>query len=122
MGTLSYGPWSAEFEDRLLAHLQIVVVNKFRRGESFLMSWIDSTAIGDGRSALWLTPATPAHFRFSGTGAGDIDPAWLRRLNASAATPNGLVVTDALGTPARAGTSGAMDHVPRASGGHEPHG
>ena len=39
MGALVYETMVIPFEDRLLAHLQIVIVNKLRRGESFVMSW-----------------------------------------------------------------------------------
>lgn len=113
MGTLSYSQWSVEFEDRLLTHLQIVIVNKFRRGESFLMSWIDSTAIGDGRSAIWLTPETPAYFKFNGSRVPTVDEDWLRRLNTSAATSTGLIVADEQGRAIRAGGAGSMMHMPR---------
>lgn len=38
MGSLRYdGQW-VEFDDDVLAHLQIVIIGKLRRGESFLMS------------------------------------------------------------------------------------
>lgn len=52
MGTLSVGQWAVEFEDRMLTHLEVVIVNRFRRGEPVLMSWIDSAAIGSGRGSL----------------------------------------------------------------------
>lgn len=116
MGTLSYGQAAVEFDDRLLTHLQIVIVNKFRRGESFLMSWIDSTAVGDGRSAIWLSPETPAYFKFNGSRVPSVDEDWLRRLNASAGTSTGLIVMDEQGNAVRAGSPGAMQHLPRPTG------
>ena len=57
MGTLQYDGVLVEFDDRLLAHLQIVIVQKIRRGESFLMSWRDAAETGDGHSAIWIHPA-----------------------------------------------------------------
>ena len=56
MGTLRYNGSVVEFDDRLLAHLQIVIVEKIRRGEAFLMSWSDTAGTGDGHSAIWIHP------------------------------------------------------------------
>lgn len=106
MGTFNYGSWAVEFEDRLLTHLQIVIVNRLRRGDPLLMSWIDSTAIGDGRSSIWLTNAVPMYFKFAGSRVPAIDHAWVSRLDASATSSTGLTVTDADGTPLRAGPIG----------------
>ena len=103
MGSLNYGTWAVEFEDRLLTHLQIVIVNRLRRGENLLMSWVDSNAIGDGRSSIWLTSAVPMYFKFSGSRVPEIDRAWVQRLEASASGSTGLIVTDAGGAPLRAG-------------------
>jgi len=94
MGTMTYVGVVVEFDDRVLTHLQVVIVQKFRRGESFPMSWIDSPAIGDGRSAMWLTPAEPIFFKFDGSRVPSIDQAWIDRLLRSAESPRGLVVTD----------------------------
>lgn len=42
MGKLVYdSTFTAEFDDRLLTHLQIVIGMKLRRGESFMFSWKD---------------------------------------------------------------------------------
>jgi hypothetical protein len=103
VGTLNYGSWAVEFDDRVLTHLQIVIVKRLRRGESLLMSWIDSTAVGDGRSSIWLTNAVPLYFKFSGSRVPAIDMDWLHRLEASADASTGLIVTDAEGAPLRAG-------------------
>jgi hypothetical protein len=93
MGNISYDGTVVEFEDRLLAHLQIVIVQKFRAGEAFLMSWLDPISIGDGRSALWLTP---------GSRAPTIDRQWLDLLTRSASSGPGLIVMDEHGDLARA--------------------
>jgi len=102
MGTMSYSGSVVEFDDRVLTHLQIVIMQKFRRGESFPMSWMDSMAIGDGRSAMWLTPSTPIFFKFDGSRVPAVDQGWLDRLIKSAESPRGLVVTDADGELIRA--------------------
>ncbi|HEV7743281.1 MAG TPA: ATP-dependent DNA ligase [Pseudolysinimonas sp.] len=102
MGTLAHGGISVEFEDRLLSHLQIVIVQRFRRNESLVMSWLDALSVGDGRSSLWMTPTLPVYFKFAGSRVPAIDEEWLRRLSESAASSTGLIVTAPDGELARA--------------------
>jgi hypothetical protein len=95
-----------EFDDRALTHLQIVILQKFRRGESFPMSWVDDVRIGAGRGMIWLTPAVPIYFRFEGSRVPSVDQAWIDVLAESANGPRGLVVTDASGVPIKATGTG----------------
>lgn len=97
MGTISYDRTVVEFDDRLLAHLQIVIVQKFRAGERFLMSWLNPQGNGGGRSSLWLTPDSPIQFTFVGSRVPAIDREWLDLLARSASTGQGLVVRNAQG-------------------------
>ena len=91
MGSIRYdGQW-VEFDDDVLAHLQIVIVGKLRRGESFLMSWRDSAERGDGRSAVWLHPSQNLIFHFSDVEV-PISDAWIEQLTRSANSSGGLVV------------------------------
>lgn len=106
MGTLRYDGEIIEFEDRLLTHLQIVIVQRLRLGESLLMSWLDPISIGDGRSSVWLTPAAPLHFKFAGSRVPTINRTWLDLLNQSASSSTGLIVVGEDGRPAH-----ADDHV-----------
>ena len=114
---MAYAGATVEFDDRVLTHLQVVIVQKFRRGESFPMSWLDDVAIGDGRSALWLTPRVPVFFRFDGSRVPAVDRAWIARLSQSADSARGLIVTDADGGLVKAlgmGHRPAVTHsVPR---------
>lgn len=103
MGSLTYDTTVIEFDDRLLAHLQIVIVNKLRRHESFAMSWRDSAEAGEGRSAIWLDPSIPLYFKFDGSRVPAINRDWLERLADSASSSTGLVVSDEDGLPERAG-------------------
>ena len=109
MGTLTYDSIVIEFDDRLLAHLQIVIVNKLRRRESFSMSWRDAPEVGDGRSAIWLDPSIPIYFKFDGSRVPAINREWIERLAESAAGSHGLVVVgedgDLSERPARLGTT-----------------
>jgi hypothetical protein len=102
MGTMLHGNVAVDFEDRLLAHLQIVVIQRFRRHEPLVMSWLDSLAIGDGRSSIWMTPSLPVYFKFAGSRSPLIDEQWLHRLTESASSSTGLLVTGADGDLARA--------------------
>lgn len=103
VGTLTYDGTTIEFEDRVLAHLHVVIVNKLRRRESFSMSWRDAVETGDGRSAIWLDASIPLYFKFSGSRPPVIDREWIELLAESAAGSSGLIVTDETGEPIRAG-------------------
>ncbi|WP_216363773.1 DUF7882 family protein [Subtercola boreus] len=93
MGTFTYGIHDISVEDRLLTHVQIVMVLKLRRGESFVMSWADAPGCGSGRSSIWLHPAIPIYFRFFGSRSPTINTAWLTELTDSANSSYGLVIT-----------------------------
>lgn len=97
MGSITYDGTKVHFDDRTLTHLQIVIVQKLNRQESFLLSWKDSKNVGDGRTAIWLSPGTPLLFKFSGSRVPAVDREWLEKLGQSADSTRGLVVTDAEG-------------------------
>ncbi|MGH1551018.1 ATP-dependent DNA ligase [Leifsonia poae] len=91
-----------EFDDQVLAHLQIVIATKLRRRESFLMSWRNTPDCGDGRSSIWLEPSIPLFFRFDGSRQPTIDHEWIERLAHLASTTAGLTVVDQDGEEATA--------------------
>lgn len=93
MGTFSYAAsLKADFDDRLLAHLQMVISAKLRRGESFNFSWKDDVSIGDGRTTIWLHPSVPVIYKYSGGRAPVINRNWIEALSASADSAAGLQV------------------------------
>lgn len=94
MGSLTYDGTVIQFEDRLLTHLQIVIVQKLTRGESFLMSWKDGVGVGDGRGSIWLAPSIPIYFKFVGGRVPSINQQWLIDLGKTAESSTGLIVTD----------------------------
>lgn len=95
MGTLTYdSTLSADFDDRTLAHLQIVIGAKLRRNEAFYFSWKDDVSIGDGRSVIWIHPTIPLAFKFSGSRAPTIDREWVDEMLLLANTPAGLRITN----------------------------
>ena len=103
MGFIVHGGVEVEFDDRVLAHLQVVIVTRFRRNESLVVSWLHSPAVGDGRASMWMTPSLPVFFRFNGSRAVEIDRGWLQVLDKSAASSTGLIVTSATGELIKAG-------------------
>jgi len=102
MGTLLHGTMSVDFEDRLLTHLQIVIIQRFRRNDPLIISWLDALTVGDGRSSMWMTPALPVYFKFAGSRVPTISADWLRTLSESAASSTGLILTTEDGKLARA--------------------
>lgn len=96
MGTLIYGPHGSEYEfdDRLLAHLRVVIVTKFRRRESFTLTWEVARDNGSGRVSLWLDPAIPLQFHFRGNREPSLNREWIEHLATIAGTTTGLVPLD----------------------------
>jgi hypothetical protein len=78
------------FDDRSLAHLQIIVGVKLRRHEQFFVSWVDSGDVGSGRSSLWVSPSVPMMFAFSSSRPVRINQDWLKALAATADRPTGI--------------------------------
>jgi hypothetical protein len=99
MGSLIYDGTAIQFDDRLLTHLQIIVVQKLRRDEAFLMSWRDAEQIGNGRSSIWIHPAIPLYFKFSGSRIPTINRAWLSQMTTSANSSQGLVISPEITDP-----------------------
>lgn len=79
-----------DFEDRLLAHLQLVIGAKVRRGESFHFSWRDDPSTGEGRTIVWINPHTPLAYKFFGSRVPQINRAWIEDLTTTANSPAGL--------------------------------
>lgn len=92
MGTLSYDSQvKATFDDRVLAHLQIVIWAKLRRGEQFAFTWTEPGS-GVGRVSIWMSSTIPIVFQYFGGKSPAINPAWVAALNKSANSPGGLQV------------------------------
>lgn len=83
---------TVDFEDRLLAHLQLAIGTKLRRGESFFFSWKDNNAGGDGRSTVWMHPAVPIRFKFLGSRQVHINRSWVEAFVQGANSQAGLAV------------------------------
>ena len=94
MGKLIYGAptWSLDFEDRVLAHLRIVILAKLRRNETFALSWQSEAFAGAGRSTVWLHPSIPLQFVFFGGREPALNRAWIEALMLTANSPGGLEI------------------------------
>jgi hypothetical protein len=103
MGLMLYPARTIEFDDRMLTHLHIVIVQKLRSGEGFAMSWLNALSIGDGRTSIWLDRTIPLVFEFAGSRSPSINREWLTTLRASADSSSGLIVTGEDGQLARCG-------------------
>lgn len=91
MGKFIYdGNVRVDFEDRTLAHLQLVISNKLRRGEPFNFTWKDDTSIGNGRTTVWVNPQCSLVYKFYGSRTPRLNLAWVDALSFTANSPSGL--------------------------------
>lgn len=81
-----------EFEDRLLAHIQAVIMAKVRRGESFPFTWKDDISVGGGRTTVYIHPHVSLVFKFHGSRTPQLSSAWLHALTYNANSGRGLYV------------------------------
>jgi len=103
VGSLQYGSAGAElpFDDRVLAHLQIVITAKLRRRESFVMGWNNASKDGSGRGAIWLDPSSALYFRYAGGRSPAINRDWIAILSHSSNSTAGLMITPEPGVDAQ---------------------
>jgi hypothetical protein len=82
-----------EFDDRVLAHVQVAVGTKLRRRESFFLSWELDADQGSGRTSLWVSGSTPLQFLYRHTPSAVMNMAWLEAMVSSSHGPQGLVIS-----------------------------
>jgi hypothetical protein len=101
VGSLIYGVAPAiTIEDRVLRHLQTVINQKLRRGESFPFNWDQEPGVGadEERGAehgsVWISPGSQLYFKFDGPRHDiPLNPVWLEQLMRSTYGADGLSVT-----------------------------
>ncbi|WP_169583475.1 MULTISPECIES: hypothetical protein [Microbacterium] len=91
MGTLHYGSPSVGFplDDRVLAHIELVIMAKLRRQESLSFAVVDDET--QRRQAVWISPVTPLRFEYDAP-MPEINRLWLQELVDTANSPGGLRV------------------------------
>ncbi|MDJ0348886.1 ATP-dependent DNA ligase [Cryobacterium sp. PH29-G1] len=110
MGKLTYdSTLTADFDDRVLAHIQVVIGAKLRRGESFYFTWRDDPQSGAGRSTIWLHPAIPIAFKFFGSRSPTLNREWVEALMSTANSSGGLHIVPEPGFPTAASNSAKED-------------
>lgn len=94
MGKLRYRtPESSfEFDDRVLAHLRVVIIAKLRRGERFIFTWANTPESGGGHTSIRLHPTIPMQFKFYGSRDPHLNRNWLDALARLTNAPAGLQV------------------------------
>ena len=92
MGTIFYGGTASpiHIEDRVLAHLKVVITTKLRRGESLTLSWPQTDDQPAGISTIWLNPAVPLMFVFTDPDHPELDRSYLVELANSANSTGGI--------------------------------
>ncbi len=90
MGQFIYDDARAiEIEDRALNHLQLVIVDKLRRGECFALSLGD----GDRTVTMWLNPYTAIQFVYHGNRRPVVNRDWVEALAINAGVSGVLMLT-----------------------------
>jgi len=82
---------AVDIDDRTLAHLRVVIMNKLRRAESFMFDV--EMGDGSGRRTFWIHPSVPLQFQFFGSRNPSLNRAWIEELMQIASGPNGLSIT-----------------------------
>lgn len=91
MGKFIYeGGVKVEIEDRALAHIQLVISAKLRRGEPFAFSWREDASVGGGRTTVWVHPGSSIVYKYYGSRQPVISRAWVDALAFAASAPAGL--------------------------------
>ncbi|MGG7465984.1 hypothetical protein [Plantibacter sp. YIM 135347] len=81
MGSFRYGANNAaELDDRVLAHVQLLIAAKLRKREGFMLSWTVEPEHGSGRVSIWVDEGIPLSFRFDGSRTPLINRAWLNHM------------------------------------------
>jgi hypothetical protein len=99
MGTLHYGAPSVGFplDDRVLAHLELVITAKLRRQESLSFAVVDDET--ERRQSVWISPVTSLRFEYDAP-MPEINRLWLQELVDTANSPGGLRVVPEPDIPA----------------------
>jgi len=93
LGKFTYNSGTTvDFEDRLLAHIQIVIGSKLRRGEAFYFSWRDDPFVGGGRSTVWVHPGIALAYKYFGSKIPQLNRDWIETLTLSANSATGLQI------------------------------
>jgi hypothetical protein len=100
---LKYGAREIVVEDRVLAHISVVVTQKLRRRESFLLT-LPASDRRMATEAMWMSCNSDIAFAYSGNRVPSLNHAWLEQMMTESFSAHGLDLT-LHGEPAAAGLS-----------------
>ena len=92
MGVLHYGSHECEFDDELLAHLQLVILKKISANEPFIISWRAGKESGTNRQAILIDTGIPIRFEYCTDDLPTINNEWVVSLAVDANRPEGLSI------------------------------
>jgi hypothetical protein len=100
MGTLYHGAARTpiKVDDRLLAHVKVLIVSKLRRNEPFLLSWTEPASAGHGGASVWIHPDVDLIFRFEDPKPPDLEKAVLEALSTESIGATGAHIEASLGS------------------------
>jgi hypothetical protein len=91
MGRLTYNDEiHVDVDDRALLHLQYVMCDKLRRGESFLFSWVTPDVPKPGLRMVWINSQSQLTFKYHGGRPPSLNRAWLEALAMTTNSVGGL--------------------------------
>ena len=94
MGRLIYTQDSSyDIDDRILAHLRVVMMNKLRRREGFMLQM---PTTGGGRSSIWISPTRALLMQFYGGRAPQLDRELIDKMMHDASSADGLTLSNLL--------------------------
>ena len=76
-------------DDRTLVHLQVVIIDKFRRNERFAMTQFDQNRV----VTVWMTPQSPLQVVYEGSRRPKLNRVWLDQLSDTSAMTGMLQLT-----------------------------
>lgn len=93
MGKLTYGAVQREIQvdDRLLAHVEAVVLARLRRNNAFALRWAETDENGShGRRTIWIHQGSDLYFEYDSAEQGELDRELLDRLAKQADSNAGI--------------------------------
>ncbi|PSL36810.1 hypothetical protein CLV49_0408 [Labedella gwakjiensis] len=92
MGTLTYGQRDITVDDRTLVHVSVVITQKLRRRESFLLT-LPSTNREIRSESLWISAMSDLVFSYAGNRVPALDHEWLESMMTESFSVHGLDLT-----------------------------
>jgi hypothetical protein len=94
MGWLMYGRLAIQIEDRTLLHLQVVIDQKLRYDEGFVLRWRIPPVEGSGRYSLWCSRNIPLAFDYERYDSLSVNRAWVQQLLEASYISAGVILVD----------------------------